>query len=142
MLFRSVYRMPGNKPIFDGYYATSTAGNNQIIKVDVPLIQVATMTEVVAGAPNGSKYRRPDGDAPGDQFRLYEVAGMPHNDSRENPTYQPDPCEMPVTQFYGPAYFALGLQHLVQWTDKGVAPPRASRIEMDGNAEKIGRAHV
>ena len=87
----ATWRMPDGKPIFDGFLATSTAGM-PIPSVDVPLIQIATQTEVNGGAAKGSAYRRPDGDAPGDQFRLYEIAGMPHNDSRENPTYSPTPA--------------------------------------------------
>lgn len=127
------WRMPDGKPIYDGYLPTSTAGM-PIPKVDVPLIQIATQTEVNGGAAKGSVYRRPDGDAPGDQFRLYEIAGMPHNDSRENPTYSPDPCKMPVTRFPVGAMMALGLHHLIEWVDKGTAPPRADRIIVENGA--------
>ena len=35
----------------------------------------------------GIAYRRPDSDAPGNRFRLYEVAGMPHNNSRDSPAF-------------------------------------------------------
>jgi hypothetical protein len=126
-------RMPDGKPIFDGYLPTSTAGM-PIVKVDVPLIQVATQTEVFRGAAEGSAYRRPDGDAPGDQFRLYEIAGMPHNDSRENPTYSPDPCKMPVTRYPVGAMMAMALHHVIQWADKGTVPPRAERIVVENGA--------
>lgn len=123
-------RMPDGKPIFDGFFPTSTAGM-PIPKVDVPLIQIATQTEVFRGAAEGSAYRRPDGDAPGDQYRLYEFAGMPHNDSRENPTYSPDPCKMPVTKYPVGSMMALGLHHLIAWVDKGTVPPRADRIVVE-----------
>jgi len=129
----AAWRMPDGKPIFDGFLATSTAGM-PIPPVDVPLIQIATQTEVNAGAKGGSAYRRADGDAPGDRFRLYEIAGMPHNDSRENPTYQPDPCKMPVTQFPVGAMMAMGLHHVIEWADKGTAPPRAERIVVENGA--------
>lgn len=126
-------RMPDGKPIFDGFLATSTAGM-PIPKVDVPLIQVATQTEVFRGAAEGSAYRRADGDAPGDQYRLFEIAGMPHNDSRENPTYSPDPCKLPVTKYPVGAMMAMSLNHLIQWVDKGTVPPRADRIVVENGA--------
>jgi hypothetical protein len=126
----AAWRMPGGSPIFDAFLPTSTAGM-PIPKVDVPLIQVATQTEVLRGAAEGSAYRRPDGDAPGDQFRLYEIAGMPHNDSRENPTYSPDPCKMPVTRYPVGAMMAMALHHVIEWADKGTVPPRADRIVVD-----------
>jgi hypothetical protein len=129
----SSWRMPGGTPIFDGFLPTSTAGM-PIPKVDVPLIQLATQTEVLRGAAEGSAYRRPDGDAPGDQFRLYEVAGMPHNDSRENPTYSPDPCKMTVTRFPVGALMAMALHHVIEWADKGTVPPRAERIVVENGA--------
>lgn len=129
----AAWRMPDGKPIFDGFLATSTAGM-PIPKVDVPLIQIATQTEVNGGAAKGSAYRRADGDAAGDQFRLYEIAGMPHNDSRESPTYDPDMCKMPVTRYPVGAMMAMGLHHLIQWSDKGTLPPRADRIVVENGA--------
>ena len=129
----ATWRMPDGKPIFDGFLATSTAGM-PIPKVDVPLIQIATQTEVNGGAAKGSAYRRPDGDAPGDQFRLYEIAGMPHNDSRENPTYSPDPCKMPVTRFPVGSMMAMALNHTIAWADKGTVPPKADRIIVENGA--------
>jgi alpha/beta hydrolase family protein len=126
----AAWRMPDGTPIFDGFLPTSTAGM-PIPKVDVPLIQIATQTEVNGGAAKGSAYRRPDGDAPGDQFRLYEIAGMPHNDSRESPTYSPDPCKMPVTRFPVGAMMAMALHHVIEWADKGTVPPRAERIVVE-----------
>ena len=129
----AAWRMPDGKPIFDGFFPTSTAGM-PIPKIDVPLIQLATQTEVFRGVANGSTHRRPDGDAAGDQFRLYEVAGMPHNDSRENPTYSPDPCKMPSTTFPVGAMMAVGLHHLVAWVDKGTVPPRGEKIVVENGA--------
>jgi hypothetical protein len=40
------------------------------------------------------------------------MAGMPHNDSRENPTYDPNPCKMPVTRFPVGSMMAMGLHHV------------------------------
>ena len=92
-------RMPDGAPIFDGFLLTSTLGNTPLPIVDVPMIQMPTQTEVAMYAAQGNGYRRPDSDAPGNRFRLYEVAGMPHNNSRENPGFINDPCTLPVTDF-------------------------------------------
>ena len=129
----AAWRMPDGAPIFDGFLPTSTAGD-PMPKVDVPVIQIPTQTEVHRNAEGGNAYRRPDGDAPGDQFRLYEVAGMPHNDSRESPTYSPDPCKMPVTRFPVGAMMAMGLHHLIEWADNGTVPPRAERVVVENGA--------
>jgi hypothetical protein len=129
----ATWRMPDGAPIFDGFLPTSTAGM-PIPKVDVPLIQIPTQTEVNRGAAEGAPYRRADGDAPGDQFRLYEVAGMPHNDSRESPTYSPDPCKMPVSRFPVGAMMSVGLHHVIEWADNGTVPPRANRVVLEDGA--------
>jgi hypothetical protein len=108
-----IYRTQSMKPIFDGFLPTSQGGNGPIMKVDVPLMLMPTMTEIVAEAPNGNKYRRPDGDAAGDQFRIYEVAGMAHIDSRVNPVYDPDPCKYPVSRFPEGMGLSAGLDRLI-----------------------------
>jgi hypothetical protein len=98
---------------------TSTNGNVPLPIVDVPMIQMPTQTEVVTWAEMGIAYRRPDSDAPGNRFRLYEVAGMPHNSARESPAFAGDPCTLPVTDFPAGAFTALGLNHLIEWIAKG-----------------------
>lgn len=131
-----VYRTQDLLPIFDGFLPTSQGA--QIMKVDVPVILMPTMTEVVSGAARGNAYRRPDGDAAGDQFRIYEVAGMSHNDSRVNPTYEPDPCKYPVSRFPQGLGMTVGLDHLIQWVDKGKMPPRAEYITVDNDTKNDG----
>jgi hypothetical protein len=134
----AAYRMPDGSPIFDGFLPTSIGGDDVIPPVDVPVIQMPTMTEVNGAASTGNKYRRPDGDRPGDQFRIYEVAGMSHNDSRDNLTYAPDPCRFPVSRFPEGAGMSIGLHHLLAWVDRGVVPPRAPYIEVDGSTAGDG----
>jgi hypothetical protein len=128
-------RMPDGKPIYDGFLLTSTLGNTPLPVVDVPMIQMPTQTEVVTYATQGNKYRRPDSDEPGNRFRLYEVAGMPHNNSRDRPEFQTDPCTLPVTDFNAGAFTALGLQHLIAWIADGKTPPHAQPIEVDNNTD-------
>jgi len=131
-------RLADGSPIFDGFYATSTGGANQIQKVDVPLVHLATLTEVNADAAMGDRYRRPDGDEPGNQYRLYEVAGMPHNESRDNPTYVPNPCEKPISQVPVGALMSMGLHHLVDWVNKGTVPPHGEKVVVDGDTANDG----
>jgi hypothetical protein len=134
----AAYRMPGMKPIFDGFLPTSIGGTSPIMKVDVPVVMMPTMTEIVAEAVNGNRYRRPDGDAPGDQFRIYEVAGMAHNDSRVNPVYDPDPCRYPVSRFPQGMGVSAGVERLIQWIDKGRIPPRADYVVVDNDTKNDG----
>jgi hypothetical protein len=126
-------RLANGGPIFDGFLLTSTNGNMPLPIVDVPMIQMPTQTEVVTWAEMGIAYRRPDSDAPGNRFRLYEVAGMPHNNSRDSPAFLNDPCTLPVTDFPAGAFTALALNHLVDWIAKDKTPPHAPPIAVDQN---------
>ena len=93
-----VYRTPDMQRIFDGFMPTS---NGSVIRqIDVPLIHVPTMLEVRGANITG----RQDGDAPGDQYRVYEFPGMGHVDSRDNVRLTPNPCKYPTNQFPMQAY--------------------------------------
>jgi hypothetical protein len=92
------------------------------------------MTEVMGGTAT----TRQDGDAPGDQFRVYEFPGMAHIDSRDAAAYYPNPCKLPISRFPLAAYMSVALNHLWQWIDKGTAPPRADRILVDRNVANDG----
>jgi hypothetical protein len=124
-------RLPDMTPIFNGFLPTSNGAD--LRRVDVPMIQVPTMLETNRGATT-----RLDGDAPGDQFRVYEFAGMAHIDSRDAAAYYPDPCSRPISRFPLAAYMSVALDHLWRWTDKGTVPPRADRIYMDYNTAGDG----
>jgi hypothetical protein len=126
-----VQRLSDMKPIYDGFMPTSNGAT--LRQVDVPMIQVPTMRETMNGATT-----RPDGDVPGDQFRVYEFAGMAHIDSRDAAAYYPDPCKLPISRFPLAAYMSVALDHLWQWLDKGRVPPHADRIYMDYNTDRDG----
>ncbi len=126
-----VQRLSDMKPIYDGFMPTSNGGNLRLI--DVPMIQVPTMRETMNGATT-----RQDGDTPGNQFRVYEFAGMAHIDSRDAAAYYPDPCKLPISRFPLAAYMSVALNHLWQWLDKGTVPPHADRIYMDYNTDGDG----
>ena len=126
------YRLADMKPIYDGFLPTSTGAT--IRQVDVPMIQVPTMTEVMSGTATA----RQDGDAPGDQFRVYEFAGMAHIDSRDAAAYYPNPCKLPISRFPMAAYMSVALDHLWKWVDAGTVPPKADRILVDRNVANDG----
>ena len=120
-----VLRRPGLAPIYDGFLPTSNGAN--IRQIDVPMIQVPTITE----AMRGNVPTRQDGDAAGDRFRVYEFAGMAHIDTRDVEAFRPNPCRYPISLFPMSAYMSVALHHLIEWTDNGVTPPRAPRLLVD-----------
>jgi hypothetical protein len=103
LVFHDLARMPGGGPIYDGYvpggttgpsnldfgltpagaYTTTTGKLPQMGPRSAPVIHVNTESEVVVVSRLG--YRRPDGDAAGDRYRLWEVPGASHisNDLRD-----------------------------------------------------------
>jgi len=132
-------RMADGSAIVDGYLATSTLGSAKMMVVDVPTVHMPTMTEVNSGGSvGGAPFERPDSDDPANRYRLYEVAGMAHANSRDTPTYTPNPCTMPVSNFPWGAMVAMGLSHLVEWADKGTVPPRAAPLEFDNDTANDG----
>jgi hypothetical protein len=108
-VFNALERMPDGGPVYDGYVPGGTLGPSNIdfgltpagalpagdprIQMqprDVPVIQINTETEeALAGliGPGGLAYRRPDGNARGDRYRLWEVPGASHvsNDLNSSP---------------------------------------------------------
>jgi len=129
------YRTPDMQHIYDGYFPTSNG--SEIPRIDVPVVHVPTMHEVESNVT-----RRNDGDAPGDQYRVYEFAGIGHVDSRDNVRLLPNPCASPLSTYPTQAYFAVALSHLMRWVDEGVVPPRADRIWIDRNVENDGTQMV
>ena len=129
--FHMVFRTPDMQRIYDGFLPTS---NGSVIRqIDVPMIHVPTMLEL-SGA---NITTRPDGDAPGDQYRVYEFPGMGHVDTRDNVRLHPNPCSIPLSTFPMQAYMSVALNYLYQWVDKGVAPPKAERIVKEGTAMAV-----
>jgi hypothetical protein len=130
-----VYRTPEMQRIFDGFMPTSNGA--QIQDIDVPLIHMPTMHEVV-----GNITTRQDGDESGKQYRLYEIAGMAHVDTRDSVRFKPNPCAQPISEFPNQAYMSVGLHHLLQWVDKGTLPPRAERVWLDQDEHNDGSRMV
>ena len=128
----SIYRLSDMGPIYDGFLPTSNA--SEIQKIDVPMIQIPTMTEV----GRGTSVLRQDGDAPGDQFRVYELSGIAHLDARDVAAFRPNPCQYPISMHPIGTGFSVALDHLLQWVDQGTVPAYADRILIDRNVKNDG----
>ena len=114
---------------------------------DVPIVQVVSDGDISdphrAGRENRT-YRRADSDEPGDRYRLYELAGVPHMGTRRAP-YNDDamwrsggasmtagdvPEDAVMNSLPHNELFSMAMHHLIRWVADGVTPPRADRIEV------------
>ena len=159
-------RLADGSQIYDGYFPTGTGGTKRNIEMDpelpyirgydepvrgcdAPVVHVLPEGDVHMGVEGGLDggamggrelvYRRDTGDDPGDKYRLYEVAGITHNDGRRVPAEHvpadpmaPRPAHLPWRPLFG-ALFDL----LVQWAENGVAPPPNQVLELEDG--KIAR---
>ncbi len=147
-----VWRTANNHSIFDGYFPACVGDWPPVVAtedgkslptftqppVEVPVILLAT-SEPEGFPQDGRRYRRPDSDAPGDKFRLYEVAAMPHGLDARAYFGPGKPARMltcnGVSYSYShfPGAYAANnaLDKLIAWVDKGTPPPRAARVETE-----------
>jgi hypothetical protein len=138
-------RYADGSPVFHGFFP-SGAPSVQFGPRDVPLVQVVSEGDIAH--PNQGPmrvdrgYRREDSDEPTDRYRLYELAGAGHMNTRfppysENATWQMDPTgtagavppDALMNSLPHGEMFSAGLDHLVRWVAEGEVPPRAARIE-------------
>ena len=140
------YRLPDGGPIYDGFFPETTRTASRMgpfPEVDVPPLLINSELEVEEVlVADGIDYRRSDSDEPGQQFRLYEVAGMPHNPSWMHPLLldalgiaatAEQTCQNPLNSFpYNPTV-SMALDHLLRWVAHDVPPPRAEPIELTGD---------
>jgi hypothetical protein len=112
----------------------------------VPTIRIASSADFanMMGPSDNTPLssRRADSDASGDKFRLYEIAGMPHNSIWMN-MYGPgwaQQARLGLTQtvgntldvtftattndFPGWAFYHSALVNLEKWINNGIAPPK------------------
>jgi hypothetical protein len=139
------YRLENGEPIYDGFFPETTRTASRMgpfPEVDVPTLLINSELEVeVVLVEEGIDYRRPDSNEPGEQFRLYEVAGMPHNLSWMHPllldgldiaSKAAALCANPLNSFpYNPTV-SMALDHLLRWVEDDKPPPRAKRIALTG----------
>lgn len=141
-----VQRLADRSSAYDGYFPSGFPFE-PIRDVGVPVVQVMCDGDIaqpdfaIRPGYEGRRYRREDSDGPGDRYRLYELAGVPHMGTRHAP--YDDPALWKATHpdegvVIGPRMnslphfelFAMGLHHLVEWVARGTVPPRAERIEV------------
>lgn len=167
-------RLANGRPVYDGYMqhrhpnlaairrcapAPAADDPRQTLRnLDVPLIRIMPETDVLTLY----RFRREDGDAPNDRYRLYEVAGGSHADGWFYP-YQPsvevlrkvgspypylaswpfhNQCEpemltqkTPINTYVLDAAYAS----LTRWVRDGVAPPKAPRISVENGGTPQAR---
>jgi hypothetical protein len=112
--------------IYDGFMPTMNNGSG-ITAVDVPVMVVPTQNEYMEVATSAQ-----DSDEPGRQLRVYEFAAMAHLDSRNTrKRLQQEDCLQPLSELPIDAFASVALHHLLNWVDKGIAPPKAPRVVMD-----------
>lgn len=137
-------RRADGSSVYDGYFPSGFPFA-PLPPCEVPVVQVVSDGDVsdpggtflkVPGRP----YRREDADEPGDRYRLYELAGVPHMGTRYPPfddtelwrrmeskaalTEHSVMSSLPHNEL-----FNVTLDHLVRWVDGATPPPRAPRIE-------------
>jgi hypothetical protein len=142
-------RLPGGGPAFDGYLP-GASGGPALPDVDVPVIEVLGEAEFqsvrrrcgVGGQVRGLSHRRADSAS----FRLYEVAGMAHRETREMSAADRDRlarCPLPAGARWSTfpnshVYHALW-QALLDWSDTGRAPAPSMVLATEGDTDEILR---
>ena len=138
-------RLADGSPVYHGFFP-SGAPSVQFGPRDVPLVQVVSEGDIAHPTQGPMRadrgYRRDDSDEPKDRYRLYELAGAGHMNTRfppysENATWQMDPTgtagavplDATMNSLPHGEMFSAGLDHLVHWVAEGTSPPRAARIE-------------
>ncbi|ADP82080.1 alpha/beta hydrolase domain-containing protein [Pseudofrankia inefficax] len=151
------HRLADGSSVFDGYLPTGCP-TERFGPREVPIIQVISEGDVAdpgtwfhdGGEPR--HYRRPDSDDPGDRYRLYELAGVPHMGTRYPPhnntafwiefgdaaSLTPDHVmnSLPHNEL-----FDVTLDHLVRWVVEGTTPPKADRIEVTADGTFAQDSH-
>ena len=156
--FHERRRLPGGRPVFDGYLIGISSGGapragypglspavaapgpgdprHTIGGHDVPVIELLSELESETHRP----VQRPDGDAPDDRYRLYQVAGTAHDTGPVQVTTNVEQYrrhDLPVPgarivelpsdarlDLLARAVYAL----LDRWVADGTPPPRADRL--------------
>jgi hypothetical protein len=175
-VFHPRVRLAGGRPIFDGYIqhrhpgltrlrqcgtAPEASDPRQILRnIDVPVIRVVSQTDVLRTMAQ----RREDSDAPGDRYRLYEIAGAPHADASFYPYIPtvadekkaggaPDLASWPFPAQCTPEIALLRVPimtyaldaawaNLTRWVRDGVPAPKAARVAVENGGTPQARILV
>jgi hypothetical protein len=130
-------RRPDGGPVFDGYLP-GASGGDALPDIDVPVIEVLGEAEFqsvrwacgVSGQVRGLSHRRKDSPT----FRLYEVAGMAHRETRhmsEKDKERLRNCPLPEgakwSTFPNSHIYNALLELLADWAE-GLRTPQSSRL--------------
>lgn len=130
-------RLSQDRPIFDGYLPMSSGGD-ALTDLDVPVVELLGESELeesrarflLPGQVRGFTHRRDDSP----RYRLFEVAGMGHTDSRDDPPPDP-PASLPRgrrwSRFPNAHVVHFAWNALLRWACEGAEPPRGQVIETD-----------
>ncbi|MEO6378095.1 MAG: alpha/beta hydrolase domain-containing protein [Caulobacteraceae bacterium] len=139
-------RTADGKPIYDGFMALGSSGETPLPRHPGKVLQALGEGDYISyAATRGDAYRRPDSDAPGDQYRLYEIAGGSHVSTRgaaltpeARANFGPDehPGQFPSLMIYQ----AL-IANLLAWVAKGTPPPHAERLKLNPDKSVARDAH-
>lgn len=119
----------------------ATDPRRQIQDAGVPVMRIMSQSDYLLGIAS----RRPDGDARGDRFRHYEMAGAGHATPdelyysaatedivRAGRPVPPAACnEGPRSRFPSSIHFNAAFRNLDLWVRHGLAPPHADPIAVE-----------
>lgn len=142
-------RQPDGSPLFDGYLP-GASGGDALPDVDVPVIELLGEAEFqcvrwacgVSGQVRGLTHRRPDSST----FRLFEVAGMAHRETRDMSDEDKDRlenCPLPDGASWSTfpnshVYNAL-LEMLAEWSEGRIIAPASRTLATLGETDTILR---
>jgi hypothetical protein len=124
----------------------NTDPRQQIQPNGVPVIAIRTQGDTFS-----FPYRRADGDAPDNRYRLYELGGATHDTITIFQNFAPDAdivkagvkppdhisCGYQITtDFPYEYYFSAAAANLKLWS-RGVAPPHADRFQFDDKNQNV-----
>ncbi|WP_166999413.1 alpha/beta hydrolase domain-containing protein [Paramicrobacterium fandaimingii] len=124
-------------PIFDGYLPMASGGE-ALTDLDVPVVELLGESEleelraryVLPGQVRGFSHRRADSP----RYRLYEVAGMGHTDSRDDPPPRSQaalPGGRRWSRFPNAHAVHFAWNALLRWVRDGTEPPHGCVIDTD-----------
>jgi hypothetical protein len=134
-------RLERGEPIYQGYFPNQTAVGtlpSPIPDLDVPVLELQGEREIIATFarnPEGLGYRRADGA----RYRLYEVPGMAHIETRGDESPDPACGIVKPSQFPMQHVWSMALRDLVEWVRDGEPAPSATRIELEADGRTIVR---
>lgn len=145
-------RQSSGAPVFDGYLP-GASGGDALPDIDSPVMEILGESEFqsvrwdcgVSGQVRGLTHRRPDSDT----FRLYEVAGMAHRETRFMSNRDRDrlkDCPLPEggawSRFPSSHVYHALLEMMCVWAEKGIAPPPSQILDTVGDTDVIKRDNL